>query len=95
MKAQFRQHIKCSSNGQRFTTLSRILLTLYEKYFENIVQKGENAGNKHFLLVQKMVFFYPYKHIFQFWVAFMLSSANPTSLDWFDILLFGKELIFL
>ena len=33
-----------------FTTQSRLLTTLKEKAFENIVGKGENAGNQHFLL---------------------------------------------
>ena len=33
-----------------FTTQSRLLMTLYEMLFENIVGKGENAGNQHFLL---------------------------------------------
>ena len=33
-----------------FTTQSRLLTPLYGKPFENIVGKGENAGNQHFLL---------------------------------------------
>ena len=28
-----------------YTTQSRLLITLKEKYFENIVGKGENAGS--------------------------------------------------
>ena len=32
------------------TTLSRFLTTLTKRPFENIVGKGENAGNQHFLL---------------------------------------------
>ena len=35
---------------ERFTTQSRLLTTLGKKPFENIVRKGENAGNQHFLL---------------------------------------------
>ena len=31
-------------------TQSRLLTTLKEKAFENIVGRGENAGNQHFLL---------------------------------------------
>ena len=31
-------------------TQSQLLTTLYKKSFENIVGKGENAGNQHFLL---------------------------------------------
>ena len=33
-----------------FTTQSRILTTLKQRAFENIVGKEENAGNQHFLL---------------------------------------------
>ena len=33
-----------------FTTQSRLLTTPTKKPFENIVGKGENAGNQHFLL---------------------------------------------
>ena len=35
-----------------FTTQSRLLTSLGKKPFENTVEKGENAGNKHF-------FFFP------------------------------------
>ena len=38
------------NNFKLFTTQSRLLTTLYKKPFENIVGKGENAGNQHFLL---------------------------------------------
>ena len=31
---------------QHFTTQSQILMTLYERPFENFVGKGENAGNR-------------------------------------------------
>ena len=34
---------------QPFTTQSRILTPLEKKAFKNIVENGENAGNKHFL----------------------------------------------
>ena len=33
-----------------FTTQSRLLTPMEKKPFENIVRKGENAGNQHFLL---------------------------------------------
>ena len=33
-----------------FTTQSRLLTTLMQRPFENVVGKGENAGNQHFLL---------------------------------------------
>ena len=35
---------------KRFTTQSRLLKTLKMKPFENIVGRGENADNQHFLL---------------------------------------------
>ena len=34
-----------------FTTQSRLLMTLYKKSFESNVEKGETAGNQHFLLI--------------------------------------------
>ena len=34
-----------------YTTQSRLLTTLRKKASENIVGKGDNAGNQHFLLV--------------------------------------------
>ena len=37
-------------NFKLFTTQFQHLTTLYRKPFENIVGKGENAGNQHFLL---------------------------------------------
>ena len=36
-----------------FTAQSRLLTTFYKETFENIVEKGENAGNQHFLLFQQ------------------------------------------
>ena len=33
-----------------FATQSRLLKTLTKRPFENILGKGENAGNQHFLL---------------------------------------------
>ena len=38
---------------RRLLILYRLLTTLYKKPFENIVEKGENAGNQHFLLFQQ------------------------------------------
>ena len=40
----------CLGEGYLFTTPSRLLTTLWEKPFENIVRKGENAGKQHFHL---------------------------------------------
>ena len=59
--------------------------------FENIVGKGENAGNQHFLLFPIM-FSTLLKTNFNIWVTFTLSSANSFSLDQSKILSFGKEL---
>ena len=41
-----------------FSTPSRVLKTLREKPFENMVRKGENAGNQHFLLFPQCLLFY-------------------------------------
>ena len=41
-----------------FTTQSRCLMTLGKRAFENIVGKGENAGNQHFLIFPQ--FFLPF-----------------------------------
>ena len=37
-------------HAEPLTTQSRLLIPLERKAFENIVGKGENAGNQHFLL---------------------------------------------
>ena len=36
--------------SEPFTRQLRLLMTLNQRPFENIVGKGENAGNQHFLL---------------------------------------------
>ena len=41
--------MQAHKNIKIFTTQSRLLMTLKKKAFENIVGKGENAGNQHFL----------------------------------------------
>ena len=41
-----------------FTTQFRFLTTLKQKVFENIVGKGENAGNQHFLLLPQCFLLY-------------------------------------
>ena len=61
------------------------------KPFENIVGKGENAGDQHFLLFQQC-FLPVQKTNFNFSVRSILSSANAFNLDSSKILLFGKEL---
>ena len=44
--------------AELFTTQSRLLTTPRKKPFENIVEKGENADNQHFLLFPQC--FLPY-----------------------------------
>ena len=39
----------CKLGIELFTTDFQLLTTLKKKSFENIVGKGENAGNQHFL----------------------------------------------
>ena len=73
-----------------FTTQARLLTTLYNKPFENIVGKGENAGNQHFLLFPQCFLPFP-KQVSFFSVTFILSSANAFNLDQSKILSFGKE----
>ena len=59
--------------------------------FENIVGKGKNAGNQHFLLYpQCFLLFLNQISIVQ--ITFILSSANALNLDQSKILMFGKEL---
>ena len=88
-----------------FTTQSQLLTTLRRKPFENIVRKGENTGNQHFLLCSQ--YFLPFpnwisifqsylttlpKTDFSFLFTFILSSANGFNLDRSKNLLFGEEL---
>ena len=71
------------------TTQSRLLTTLKMKAFENIVGKGENAGNQHFPLFPQCFLPFPPKK-FHFWVAFIFSSTNAFNLDQSKNLSFGK-----
>ena len=60
---------------------------LIMKPFENIVRKGENTGDQHFLLFPQC--FLPFqKQISNFSVSFILSSANAFTLDQSKILMF-------
>ena len=43
---------------------SKVLTTLMEKAFGNIVGKGENAGNQHFLLFLQCFMSYPKRAYF-------------------------------
>ena len=62
-----------------------------KKPFENIVGKGENAGNQHFLLFPAMFSIHPKKTFF-FDVTFILLSAYAFNLDQSKNLSFGKDL---
>ena len=76
---------------QLFTSQSQLLTTLKKKPFENIVGKGENAVNQHFLLFPQC--FLPFsKYISFFKPHFLLLSANAFNLKWPKIFLFGKKL---
>ena len=65
-------------------------MTLKKKALENIVRKGENTGNQHFLLFHR-IFYYikERKHHFS---NIYLSSANAFNLDMSKILSLGEEL---
>ena len=72
-------------------TLYHTVLTFYmpdKEAFENIMGKGENANNQHFLLFLSI--FYPSKNKFKFSVTFIFSSASTFNLDQSKNLLFGK-----
>ena len=72
------------------TMPSRLLTTLRKKPFENLVGKGENAGNYHFSPFPTM-FSTLSKTNINFSVTFILSSAKAFNLDQSEILSFGKE----
>ena len=78
-------------NYLTLTTQSRLLTTLRKNAFENIMGKGENAGNQHFLLFPQ--FSTLLKTNFYVWAIFILSSADAFNLDQSKILSFGKELM--
>ena len=58
--------------------------TLNERPFENIVRKGENAGNQHFLLFPQC--FLPFLN------QGIIFHSNAFNLEQSMILSFGKEL---
>ena len=66
--------------------------TPIRKPFENIVGKGENAVNQHFLLFQQF-FSTVLKTNFNTSVTFILSSANNFSMVKSKVLSFGNELM--
>ena len=59
--------------------------------FENIVRRGENAGNQHFLPFLTMFSTLPTTKC-NVLVTFILWSANTSNLDQSEILLYDKEL---
>ena len=63
-------------------------MTLRKTLFENIVGKGENADNQHFLLFSQC--FLPcWKQISIFEFCLICLSASAFNLDQYKILLFG------
>ena len=72
------------------TTPSKLLTTLNEKAFENIVGKGENANNQHFLIFPQCFLPFP-KQAFVFLFKFIMSSANALNLDQSRILSFALQ----
>ena len=57
--------------------------------FENIVGKGENAGNQHFLLLPTMFSMLLWTN-YMYLETFYLSSANAFKLEKAQLLLSGK-----
>ena len=68
-----------------FTTQSKVLMNLGWRAFETIVEKGENAGNQHFLLFPQDLLHYQFSR-------FNLSSANALNLNESRISSLGNEL---
>ena len=58
---------------------SRVLETLNKMAFENIVGKGENAGDQHFLLFPK--YFLPYQKQFHYF-SLIEFDRQPLLLIW-------------
>ena len=69
-----------------------VLKVLKKKALENIVGKGENAGNQHFLLFP-LCFLLNQGGNCSVLATFSLLSAKAFNLDWSKILSFGKGLI--
>ena len=67
------------------------LTTLGKKPLENIVGKGEKAGNQHFLLFPQCFLPFPKQNVI-FGFMFNLSSTKAFNLNQSEILLCGKEL---
>ena len=56
-------------------------MTLGKKPFENIVGKGENAGNQHFLIFPQCFLSLKKKKNLKFWVTLILSSEIDSNLN--------------
>ena len=69
----------------------RVLTTLNKKPFENIVEKGENAGNQHFFLFPQCFPVLSKNPEIITGTTFILSSANALKLVESETSLFGKE----
>ena len=84
------QMIAFAQGNLRFSHTIHTFNDLEKEDFENIIGKGENAGNQHFLLFSTM---FPtlLKKNFIFSVTFIFLSANAFDLDLSKNFLFGKE----
>ena len=80
--------ILSSCNGLTIHYTSRLLTTLEKTPFENIVGKGENAGNQHISLFPHCCLSIPERICFS--VTFILSSANAMNFDQSENLSFGR-----
>ena len=68
----------------------RLLTILGKESFENILGKGENAGNRAAFSPSSQNVFYLNK--FQFLTTFIVSSATALNFEYSKILSFGKGL---
>ena len=69
---------------------SLLRMTRGKKAFENIPGKGENVGNRLFLLFRNLL--YPSQSSFQYLKPIYLLSANAVYLDLCSILLSSKKI---
>ena len=58
-----------------FTTQSQLLTTLTKKPFRNIVGKGENAGNQHFLLFHNVFYRFHKEFLFLSYIYFVVCKC--------------------
>ena len=78
---------------QLFTTQSRLLTTLRKGVPKSFWEREKMLVTSIFSFSHIVFYpFYPLRHKFQFWVTFILSSANAFNLDQSKTLLFDKEL---